>query len=167
MYFQPRNSNWKPVFLCPSENTKIRVRAGFIAKHILQKCPLLLWNFDQLFDKSGRTRKRESSQNLVSPKGICRSLVHQASEFPVLNIIEFRIATLRQGFAFVITIIVAACSCPLSRPAMQGSGTALQTIVGRAVSYLNNAVLRLGDAMANATSSTAQDLARGKPTEID
>ena len=33
--------------------------------------------------------------------------------------------------------------------------------------HLNNAVLKLGDAMANATSSTAQDLARGKPTEID
>jgi 2-dehydropantoate 2-reductase len=28
-------------------------------------------------------------------------------------------------------------------------------------------VLKLGDVMANATSSTAQDLARGKPTEID
>lgn len=32
---------------------------------------------------------------------------------------------------------------------------------------LNDAVLKLGDAMANATSSTAQDLARGRPTEID
>jgi 2-dehydropantoate 2-reductase len=29
------------------------------------------------------------------------------------------------------------------------------------------AALQLGDAMANATSSTAQDLARGRPTEID
>ncbi|MBI2149358.1 MAG: 2-dehydropantoate 2-reductase [Acidobacteria bacterium] len=32
---------------------------------------------------------------------------------------------------------------------------------------LNDAVLKLGEAMANATSSTAQDIARGKPTEID
>ena len=32
---------------------------------------------------------------------------------------------------------------------------------------LNDAVLKLGEVMASATSSTAQDLARGKPTEID
>jgi 2-dehydropantoate 2-reductase len=29
------------------------------------------------------------------------------------------------------------------------------------------AALQLGDAMADATSSTAQDIARGRPTEID
>ena len=36
-----------------------------------------------------------------------------------------------------------------------------------AVDELMAAVLKLGDVMSNATSSTAQDLARGKPTEID
>ena len=47
-------------------------------------------------------------------------------------------------------------------------------LVGRAsgvalpdVQQLTDAALKLGDAMANATSSTAQDLARGRPTEID
>jgi len=35
------------------------------------------------------------------------------------------------------------------------------------VEHLMNAVLELGDAMADATSSTAQDLARRKPTEVD
>ena len=33
--------------------------------------------------------------------------------------------------------------------------------------HLTAAALKLGEAMANATSSTAQDLARGRPTEID
>ena len=33
--------------------------------------------------------------------------------------------------------------------------------------HLTTAALKLGQAMAEATSSTAQDLARGKPTEID
>jgi 2-dehydropantoate 2-reductase len=33
--------------------------------------------------------------------------------------------------------------------------------------HLMAAALKLGEAMANATSSTAQDLARGRPTEID
>ncbi len=35
------------------------------------------------------------------------------------------------------------------------------------VEQLVEATLKLGDAMANATSSMAQDLARGNPTEID
>jgi len=47
-------------------------------------------------------------------------------------------------------------------------------LVGRAsgialpdVQQLTDATLKLGDAMPNAMSSTAQDLARGRPTEID
>jgi 2-dehydropantoate 2-reductase len=40
-------------------------------------------------------------------------------------------------------------------------------IVLPGVDELMAAVLKLGDVMSNATSSTAQDLARGKPTEID
>jgi 2-dehydropantoate 2-reductase len=35
------------------------------------------------------------------------------------------------------------------------------------VEQLNDAALKLGGAMANATSSTEQDIARGRPTEID
>jgi 2-dehydropantoate 2-reductase len=35
------------------------------------------------------------------------------------------------------------------------------------VEQLMDAALRLGDTMAAATSSTAQDIARGRPTEID
>jgi 2-dehydropantoate 2-reductase len=40
-------------------------------------------------------------------------------------------------------------------------------VVLPAADQLTAAALHLGEAMANATSSTAQDLARGRPTEID
>ena len=45
-------------------------------------------------------------------------------------------------------------------------GTAAGVILPGA-EQLTTAALKLGDAMANATSSTAQDLARGRLTEID
>jgi 2-dehydropantoate 2-reductase len=45
-------------------------------------------------------------------------------------------------------------------------GKAAQVLLPDA-GHLTAAAIKLGEAMANATSSTAQDLARGRPTEID
>jgi 2-dehydropantoate 2-reductase len=64
-------------------------------------------------------------------------------------------------------------SSPLTRDVMHeliaevvAVGTAAGVILPDAQT-LTAAALNLGDAMANATSSTEQDLARGRPTEID
>jgi 2-dehydropantoate 2-reductase len=62
---------------------------------------------------------------------------------------------------------------PLTRDVMKQITEEVVAVAGAAgiglpsVDELMTAVLKLGDAMATATSSTAQDLARGKPTEID
>ena len=45
-------------------------------------------------------------------------------------------------------------------------GTAAGVVLSNA-EQLMEAALQLGDVMADATSSTAQDIARGRPTEID
>jgi 2-dehydropantoate 2-reductase len=62
---------------------------------------------------------------------------------------------------------------PLTRDMMRHVTAEVVAVAGAAgivlpdVDRLMEAVLELGQSMANATSSTAQDLARGKPTEID
>jgi 2-dehydropantoate 2-reductase len=97
------------------------------------------------------------SQNIVSE--LWTKLVMNCTYNPISAVGQSRYALIRGN--------------PLTQDVMRQVTAEIVAVAAAAgvglpsVDELMTAVLKLGDVMSNATSSTAQDLARGKPTEID